>query len=122
MNGAISQQRTPIDTAAPLAPGTLLSIDSWRHDDTHTISLRGELDLGTVDDVQRELLRVESSDARRIVLDLSRLTFMDSCGVHLVVDAHARSRSPRLRIVRGPRNVQRVFVLTDLHAHLPFVE
>jgi anti-anti-sigma factor len=123
MNNAISQQRPAITTAGPREPGTLLSIDSWRHGSTHTISLRGELDLATVDDVERELLRVESSDARRIVLDLSGLSFMDSSGVHLVVDAHARCRADadRLRVVRGPRNVQRVFVLTDLHAHLPFV-
>ena len=110
-------------TAGPLEPGAL-SIDSRRDGDTHTISLRGELDHATVDDVQRELLRVESSDARRIVLDLSGLSFMDSSGVHLVVDAHARcgADAHRLRIVRGPHHVQRVFVLTDLHAHLPFVE
>lgn len=121
MDDEISQQRTTVAAAGPLEPGTLLSIDSRRDGSTHTISLRGELDLATLDDVQRELLRVESSDARRIVLDLSGLSFMGSSGVHLVVNAHARSGSHRLRIVRGPRNVQRVFVLTDLHAHLPFV-
>jgi stage II sporulation protein AA (anti-sigma F factor antagonist) len=121
MNGEISQQRTAVATTGPRELGTLLSMDSRREAGTHTISLRGELDLATVDDVLRELLRVESSDARRIVLDLSGLSFMDSSGVHLVVDAHVRCGSQRLRIVRGPDNVQRVFVLTDLHAHLPFV-
>ena len=124
MSDEISQQRTAVTAAALLESATLLSIDSRRDDSTHTISLCGELDLATVDDVQRELLRVESSDARHIVLDLSGLSFMDSSGVHLVVDARARSRAGshrRLRIVRGPDNVQRVFVLTDLHAHLRFV-
>jgi len=115
--------RTAIATARPLVRGTLLSIDSRRDGSTHAISLRGELDVASVDDVQRELLRVERSDARRVVLDLSGLSFMDSSGVHLVVDAHARCRADanRLRIVRGAPNVQRVFVRTDLHAHLPFV-
>ena len=123
MNDEISRQRPQGTAAGCLDPETLLSIESRRHGSTHTISLRGELDIATVDDVQRELLRVESGDARHIVLDLSGLSFMDSCGVHLVVNAHARSRADanRLRIVPGPHAVQRVFVLTDLQTHLPFV-
>jgi anti-anti-sigma factor len=112
MNDEISQQRTAVTAAALLESATLLSIDSRRDGSTHTISLCGELDLASVDDVQHELLRVERSDARRIVLDLSGLSFMDSSGVHLV--AHARSGSPQLRIVRGPP--QR---LASLRLHRP---
>lgn len=88
-------------------------VRSERDGVVHTVGLVGELDLATAGDVERELERVEASDALSIVLDLSGLTFMDSTGVRLVVRASARSRadSNRLALLRGPKAVQRVFEL-----------
>ncbi len=101
-----------------------LAMRSDRDGDTHVIALSGEMDLSTVDLVEHELLRVEASDAARIVLDLSELEFLDSTGVRLVFMADVRSRqdSNRLRIRRGPDKVQRLFVMTDLADRLPFVD
>ncbi len=58
------------------------------------------------------------------MLDLSGLTFMDSTGARLVLQANARSRadSCRLTLLRGPRAVQRVFELTGLTELLPFAD
>lgn len=97
---------------------------SEREGDTHTITLTGELDLSTVDGVQRELERVEASDTLSIVLDLSGLTFMDSTGVRLVMTAAARSRADgnRLVVLRGQRTVQRVFELCGVERLLPFAD
>ena len=101
-----------------------LTIRSGRESDVHTIALSGELDLATADELQLELERVESSDARAIVVDLSRLTFMDSTGVRLLVTAHARSRADadRLTLLRGPRAVQRVLELSGVDTLLPFAD
>lgn len=101
-----------------------LAMCSEREGETHTISLTGEMDLANVDDVQRELLRVEGTDAQVILIDLSGLTFLDSTGIRLLIIADARSRSDsnRLRMVRPPKTVQRVLRITGINDRLPFID
>jgi anti-anti-sigma factor len=101
-----------------------LTIAIQRAGDTHVIALTGELDIATVEGVERALLDAESSDAATIVLDLSGLTFMDSTGVRLVLGATARARadSNRLSLVRGSPPVQRVFELSGVDDTLPFID
>lgn len=107
----------------PLGVGEL-TISSARDGVVHTICLAGELDLGTADAVQRELERVESTDAEAIVVDLSGVTFMDLVGVRLLVAAHSRSRadSSRLALVPGAGVVRRVLRLAGVEALLPFAD
>jgi anti-sigma B factor antagonist len=99
-----------------------LEVLAERRDDRHVIALTGELDIDGAQRVRDELRRAEASDALEIVLDLSALRFIDSSGIHLIVEADARSRSNgnRLRLIRGPKHVHRVFVMTDLAERLPF--
>lgn len=86
--------------------------------------LRGELDLSTAEKVEGELARIERSEARLIVLDLSRLTFLDSTGLRLIVGADQRARQSdrNLTVVRGPATVQRVFSITKLDNRLDMVD
>jgi len=100
-----------------------LELRSERSDGDHVIALDGELDLEGAERVTRELHSAEATDARRIVLDLSRLEFIESSGIRLIVDADARSRmhGHRLVLIRGPRSVHRVFELTAVAERLPFV-
>jgi anti-anti-sigma factor len=99
-----------------------LEVRSERRDGDHVIALAGELDLDGADRVIRELRRAETTDASRIVLDLSDLRFIDSTGIRLIVAADARSRrdGDRLVLIPGPRAVHRVFELTGLAERLPF--
>ena len=101
-----------------------LTLRSEREGVVHTICPSGELDVATADDVQAELERVEATDASSIVLDLSDLTFMDSTGVRLLVNAEVRSRadSNRLTLLRGRPAVQRVLELTSVDVLLPFAD
>ena len=89
-----------------------------------TVALRGELDLSTVGKVQDELRRVEAADPEIVVLDLSKLTFLDSTGLRCVVTADERLREQgrRLVIIRGPDAVQRVFSITRLEERLEMVD
>ena len=123
MTDDISEPRGSLRTDGPLGPGEL-TMRSGREGDVHTIALFGELDLATADEVERELRRVEGSDARSIVLDLSGLTFMDSTGVRLLVNANTRARTDdcRLTLVRGPAAVQRVMELSGVDELLPFAD
>ena len=56
------------------------------------VALKGELDLSTVAKVQDELRRVEEGEPPVVVLDLSRLTFLDSTGLRCLVTADERAR------------------------------
>lgn len=74
--------------------------------------------------LEAEVRRAEATDAKRIVIDLSAVTFMDSSGLKSLLQAQARSQadSNRLRLVRPPRRVQRVFELTNTEGLLPFLD
>lgn len=99
-----------------------MSIRSERSGDTYRIELSGELDLDGAPAVEQEFLRSEDSDATSIVVDLSRLEFIDSTGIRLVVMSAKRCEGGRLTLVRGPKQVHRVFEITDLADRLPFAD
>jgi anti-sigma B factor antagonist len=101
-----------------------LSMSSERSGAAHTICLFGELDLATTHRVEAELKRVEATDARTIVLDLSDLTFINSTGVHLIVDASLRSRADANgpSLLRGSATVQRVLQICGAETSLPFTD
>jgi anti-anti-sigma factor len=88
------------------------------------VALVGELDLSTVAKVQEELRRVEASAPATMVVDLSKLTFLDSTGLRCIVtaDERARAEGRRIVIVRGPDAVQRVFAITRLEERLEMVD
>jgi anti-sigma B factor antagonist len=78
---------------------------SWVH-------VVGELDIATTPQLERTL-REAQLEARLVVLDLRELLFIDSSGVHAIVNAGIRARQAarRLLVLRGPPNVDRVFTL-----------
>jgi anti-anti-sigma factor len=110
--------------AAGQATNRLLSVHVTRDEHRLAIVPMGELDMSTsakLDDAVRE---AEATDAKRIVIDLTAVTFMDSSGLKVLLEAGARARanSNRLRLVRGSRRVQRVFELTKTSEILPFLD
>ena len=102
----------------------ILEIETEVADGLVRVALRGELDLSTVNKVEEELQALEADGARLIVLDLSRLSFLDSTGLRCLVTAHQRARDAgrRLVLVRGPDAVQRVFTITRLEERLDMVD
>jgi anti-anti-sigma factor len=102
----------------------ILEIETQQRDGLAHVVLRGELDLSTVSKVQEELQRVEADAPPVLVLDLSKLTFLDSTGLRCLVTADQRARDAdrRLVLVRGPDPVQRVFSITRLEERLEMVD
>jgi anti-anti-sigma factor len=123
MTGEGVEERDAMRLTDVFAVGKL-AVHSEREGDLHTIHAQGELDLATAGDLERELIKVEDTDALSIILDLSGLQFIDSTGVRVLLSAHARSRSNsnRLTLLRGPAAVQRVFQLTGILDRLPFAD
>lgn len=103
---------------------TLLQIEAHDHDGLAHVVLTGELDLSTIDKVEQELVRVEGNGPETVALDLSRLTFLDSSGLRVIVSADKRARRENRRfvVVRGPDTVQRVFSITRLDQQLELVD
>jgi anti-anti-sigma factor len=94
-----------------------------REDETYVIELLGELDIAGAPSLEEELLSAEATDAAAIVCDLRQLEFIDSTGIRLLVMAADRAASTgRLTILRGPKQVHRVFEITDLANRLPFAD
>jgi anti-anti-sigma factor len=91
---------------------------------TTTIAVDGEWDLTELQASRAAIGAVFEGRPECIVLDLSRLSFIDSTGLHVVVELHKRCahQSVRLAIVRGPRAVQRIFEICKLTELLPFIE
>ena len=70
-------------------PTTPLQIDRVEARDAVLLYLRGELDLASVGQL-RSLLGALGPDRRALVVDLSGLEFMDSTGLAVLLEAHAR--------------------------------
>jgi anti-sigma B factor antagonist len=102
----------------------ILEIETEVTDGLAHVALKGELDLSTVNKVEEELASLEASGADLIVLDLSRLSFLDSTGLRCLVTADQRAKEAgrRLVLVRGPDAVQRVFTITRLEERLEMVD
>jgi anti-sigma B factor antagonist len=89
------------------------------------IALSGELDISSALTFEEQLRRIEDTrHPATIVLDLSRLKFMDSTGVRLILNAHTRSKRDgwRLQVVAGTDAVRRIFSLTGLTGRLNIVD
>jgi len=112
----VSERPTP-------TPDTF-SCDVGRSDDTAWVRPVGDLDLDTVHRVESQLVELREEGCGDLVLDLRRLTFMDSTGLRLVIRWHTAARDDgfRFAVVPGEDVVQRVFRLTGMDAHLTVAE
>jgi anti-anti-sigma factor len=104
------------DTAGRRGPRTL-RILGVASEGCRTLILSGELDLSSTDDLESMINQVCAPDTRVLTIDLSRLTFMDCAGVHVLVGAAALcvKNGCELRVVDGAA-VRRLLELTGLRA------
>jgi anti-sigma B factor antagonist len=87
------------------------------------VRLAGELDLQVADHVGTAVEELLDAGCAAVVVDLRELSFLDSSGVHMLIEARrsAERRRRRLALIRGPRNVQRVLQITGTEALFAFV-
>ena len=86
------------------------------------VRFAGELDLATVAEAEAAVAQARGERTDPLCLDLSELTFLDSSGLHLLLQVHQACRADgcALKVVPGPRSVQRVFDLAGVLEILPF--
>ena len=111
---------TPVTLTGRPAPSPPFEC-SWQAGGFGTAWVRaaGVLDLETSPRL-RETLGQAQLDARLVVLDVREITFIDTAGVHVIVDAtrEARREGHRLMLVRGSAAVDRVLVLTGASSQI----
>jgi len=88
------------------------------------LPLVGELDVTGATAAIKQMLALELPRGAQLVLDLRGLTFMDSTGVRLILQAqeHARKHGAELVVVRPPEHVMRVLELVGLDGQLDVVD
>ena len=91
-------------------------------DGRHRLVLTGELDLAPAAELETMLLRLCGGGTKQIALDLSKLRFMGSIGLRLILLARelCKEHGYEFQLIAGPANIQRVFEMTGLLDVLPF--
>jgi anti-anti-sigma factor len=102
---------------------TTLSLETREEGQQVRIAVEGELDLSSALTFDEEIRRAEERQPKVLVIDLSRLKFLDSTGLRLIMSAQARAkkRGHRLAIVEGTHAVQRIFRLAGVNRRLDIV-
>jgi anti-sigma B factor antagonist len=87
------------------------------------VSLSGELDIATADDLTDALDAIELGESERLVIDLSGVGFMDSSGLRILIAAQREATADgyRLTVVTGDSPAKRVLELTRMDAHIEVV-
>ena len=82
----------------------------------------GELDIVTVPEMDRVVHELLAAGFSQLVVDLRELTFVDSTGLHLLLELTAASRRDgfSLTVVPGPPHVQRVFAVAGVEDAVGF--
>jgi anti-sigma B factor antagonist len=82
----------------------------------YVVALAGEIDMYTAPDVKREFGDAIDLGARRLIVDLTATTFIDSTmlGVLIGAQKRLREREGTLAIVASDRNLTKVFEITGL--------
>jgi anti-sigma B factor antagonist len=84
----------------------------------------GEIDMATIGVLRSRIDEARAAAVDRVILDLRATTFLDSSGLHLIVETEtwARSNDTVFAIVAGPADVQHTFDVAGVTGRLPFVD
>jgi anti-anti-sigma factor len=100
-----------------------LEIEVERSDQRTLVALSGELDASTASALYDKLSDLEVERTQHVVLDLAKVTFMDSTGLAVIVTEHKRLQHSEgsLTIFAPPSSVRRLFEITGLNSVLDIV-
>ena len=104
-------------------PEPLLRVERTDEDGVPCLELVGELDLSTAGPLKLRLELVEREEPELFVVDLRRVTFMDSIGLGILLAHRLRATQAgrRLALVQGPQPIQDLFALTGTQDQFDWV-
>jgi anti-anti-sigma factor len=100
-----------------------LEIEVQQTESRTLVIIAGELDASTASYLYDALSDLELVDTRHVVLDLAKVTFMDSTGLSVIVTEHKRLShvNGSLTIHSPPSSIRRLFEITGLTTTLDIV-
>jgi anti-sigma B factor antagonist len=114
----------PAAATAKLGAEAGFAIEVDKRETGVRVVLRGELDHGTIGVLRERLEQVEADDPDLLLIDLRRLSFIDSSGLRELATAVRRGRQAGRRVVlakgRGP--VEDVLAITRVADAMETVE
>jgi anti-anti-sigma factor len=98
----------------------LLTVTTTRDGDRATVALAGELDVNSAPLVGEELGRLAEDDVSSVIVDVSRLTFVDSTGLRVILAGRERLQTIGATLVLDGASgvVERVLEMTGLRGLL----
>ncbi|MBA4860902.1 STAS domain-containing protein [Streptomyces sp. PSKA54] len=92
--------------------------------DWTVVEIHGEVDVYTVPQIRDHVVGRIDEGRRRIILDLRRVTFIDSTGLGVFVGIlkRIRERDGELRLVIASQTVRKIFDLTSLYGVFPIYD
>lgn len=99
------------------------SLEIDERGDAVTVTLTGELDISNAAGVENRLIALEQSRPATLVVDLRQVTFIDSTGLSLLINADNRARKAdrRLTILTDGGPVLRILRTVGLDERLDVV-
>ena len=87
--------------------------------DATTIALDGEIDAHTAPDLAARYAELPDGDGE-FAIDMSKVAFMDSSGLRVIIELHQRAEqaSRRLVVLAPSQPVARLFEVSGLTGHL----
>jgi anti-anti-sigma factor len=109
--------------SVPLCSGKSGQLRVQRCGTATIVSVSGELDLGSAPELNRAVADIINNADESVVLDLTKVEFLDSAAIHAVlrIARHARAKEVRLVILPAAPGVHAPFVLAGIEGELPFI-
>lgn len=100
------------------------NVQANRNERGVVITVSGELDLATSPILEAALTRACAAPGDRVILDLRKVSFMDSTGLSVLVRAqlHATESSQDLAVAPGGDQVRRLLNLTGVAERLTLID
>ena len=87
------------------------------------VRLVGELDVSTINAVDRELRRAISDSNDSVTVDLSRVEFIDAAGIAcLLRTTQGPRRRPLVSFMRPPTAIARILAMASVSDLLPYAD
>ena len=94
-----------------------LEVETSKRGDCDVLTLRGEIDVYTAPRLRQAIIDLVEGGARRIVVDMQAVDFLDSTGLGVLVGGLKRVKiqEGELSIVTGQDKILKIFDITGLN-------
>jgi anti-sigma B factor antagonist len=98
-----------------------LELDTQARGDASVLALRGEIDVYTAPRLRQAIVDLVDGGAKRIVVDMEKVDFLDSTGLGVLVEGlkRVKTREGSLSIVATQDKILKIFDITGLNKAFP---